>query len=169
MEKVLLAINGVTPNRKMFSYAVQLCQRLKAELCVLQVIEARRYGEYLSKIRQKARRARRFLEDSMTAVTFAEAGDHETAKDMMIQARKNMNALLPESEKAGVPCRLTMTSGQAEKEIVRYVRQHRDVVLTVYDGAESPETGLHGSSSKKRDVLAVIKRHLPTPMVTMQG
>lgn len=169
MEKVLLAINGVTPSRKAFSYAVQLCQQLKAELCVLQVIEAKRYGEVLGKIGEKARRARRFLEDSMTAVTFAEAGDHKTAKQMMIQARKNMNALLPESEKAGVPCHLNMTSGRVEQEIVRYAREHRDVVLTVYDGPETPAQTDQGSSGKKRDVLAVIKQHLSMPMVTLQG
>ena len=39
MEKVLLAIDGIYPNRKILEYAVDLCKRIKAELNILQVIE----------------------------------------------------------------------------------------------------------------------------------
>jgi hypothetical protein len=169
MQKVLLAINGISPSRKVFNYAVQLCRRLKAELCVLQVIEPRRYGECFKAIRGKACRAKHFLEGSMTAVTFAEAGEHETARDVMVEAGKNMNALLPETKKAGVLCHVTTKkSGWPSNEIVRYAMEHRDVVLTVYDGAGAANEGSK-SLTKEQDVAVEIGQHLPTPLVTMHA
>ena len=167
MQKVLLAINGMNPSRKVFNYAVELCQRIKAELCILQVIEPKRYSEYLKTIRKKASRAKHFIEGSMTAVTFAEAGEHAMAQEVMTQARKNMNALLPETEKAGIPCHVTMKSGWPSNEIVRYAREHRDVVLTVYDGTDNTGKGSK-RPNKERDVAKEIKQHLLTPLVTMQ-
>jgi hypothetical protein len=168
MKKILLAVNGMNPSHKLFSYTVQLCQRLKAELCVLQVIEPSNYGVYFRKIGKKAGRAKNFLEDSMTAVTFAESGDHDTARAMMIQGRKNINELLPETAKAGVLCSVTTKSGQPGNEIVRYARQHRDVVLTVYDGADAEEKNPK-PLSKRQDIVGKIKQYLQTPMVTIHG
>lgn len=168
MQKVLLAINGINPSHKVFRYAVELCQRLKAELCVLQVIEPTRFGGYLKGIREKARRARHYIEDSMTAITFAEAGEPEVAKDIMKQARENMKALLPETEKAGIPCQVTMKSGRPTNEIVRYATEHREVVITVYDGDSSDDSHKAPKhQARKPDVAGEIKQQLPTPLVTM--
>ena len=168
MKKILLAINGMTPGHKVFDYAVQLCQRLKAELCVLQIVEPGRHGVSFKRIVEKARKAGHFLEESMTAVTFAEAGEHETARDMMIQARKNLNELLPETAKAGIVCSVTMKAGAPGKEIIRYVHQHRDVMLTVYDdGGITQKNGKR--PSVKQNVIEEIKKQLPTPMVMMHG
>ena len=169
MQKVLLAINGMNPHQKAFSFAVQLCQRLKAELCILQVLRPSRHDACLKTIVGKCRRVMHFLEDSMTAVTFAEAGEHETAQTVMIQARKNINELLPETAKAGVLCSLTMKTGYAGKEIVRYAQNHRDIVLTVYDdGVDAPKKGANRPDGKQ-NVAEEIKRRLYTPIVTMNG
>jgi hypothetical protein len=165
MRKILLAINGIQPNRRVFSYTVQLCKRLKAELLVLQVVDTGGHGGRLGGIGRKARRAMKFLEDSMSAAAFAEAGEHETAHAMMVQARKQINDLLPETASAGIQCHFTMKAGAAEREIVRYARRHRDIVLTVYDsaGSDSPEDGrIH----PKRDVAGVIGQLLEVPVVT---
>ena len=102
MQKVLLAIDGISPDHKIFDYAVQLCKRIKAELSVFQVINPRKYNEYLKTIRKSAGFARKYFENTMVAATFAEAGEHETAKEIMSAALENINRLLPESEKAGV-------------------------------------------------------------------
>ena len=72
MQKVLLAIDGINPDRKVFEYAVQLCQRIKADLSVFQVINPRRYKEYLKTIRKRADNARKYIEGAMVAATFAE-------------------------------------------------------------------------------------------------
>ena len=111
MQKVLLAVDGIKPTEKVFRYAVELCQRLRAELRVVQVIRPGQYSQYLKKVRKGASRAKRFIENSMVAATFAEAGEHDMATELMAQARKNMQQLFPESERAGISCHMTMKSG----------------------------------------------------------
>jgi nucleotide-binding universal stress UspA family protein len=167
MRKILLAINGVKPNRKVFSYAVQLCKRLKAELIVLQVVDPRGDGDKgrMGLIARKTRQARKILESSLTAATFAEAGEHEIAREMMIQARKQIHDLLPETAKAGIQCHFTMKAGPPDREIIRYSRRHRDIVLTVYDGSESDSQGGKGTSGGK-DVAGIIRQKLTVPVVT---
>lgn len=165
MRKILLAINGIQPNQRVFSYAVQLCQRLKAELLVLQVVNTGDQGGRLGVIGRKARRAMKMLEDSMTAAAFAEAGQHETAHALMVQARKQINDLLPETDSAGIQCHFTIKVGTLEREIVRYARRHRDIVLTVYDGAAS-DSQEDGRIGKERDVAGAIRQLLEVPVVT---
>lgn len=167
MEKVLLAIDGTTPDKKAFNYAVELCMRIKAELKVLQVVRPQNFGGYVAKVKNKANQAKQFIEGSMMAATFAEVGEHETANALLDEALKNINKLLPESKKAGVPCDLMMKSGNPRDEIVNYVRDHRDVVITVYDAScgESQKTG----DRKTKNTLKSITKALPIPVVMVQA
>ena len=168
MKKVLLAIDGMTPDRKAFSYAVALCQRIRAELSIFQIIRPRFYREYGKKIRKKGLLARKFVEGSMVAATFAEAGEHEIANEIMAQARNNIEQLLPESERAAISCHMTIRSGCLGEEIVRYVNEHRDVVLTVYDTA--PAEKLEGGVvAKQGDNPSKIKEHLSIPLVVVRS
>ena len=166
MKKVLLTIDGMTPDQKAFHYAVALCKRIKAELNIFQVIRPRYYRKYMEKIRKNASLVRRVVESAMVAATFAEAGEHETALDMMAEASKQIQQLLQESEKAGVHCRFLIRSGNPEKEIVDYVNDHRDVILTIYDAF-----GDSGSADifEKKTTLANIKRSLSVPVVTVHS
>lgn len=165
MEKVLLAIDGITLDRKVFRYAVELCKRIKAELDILQIITPRNYSKYLKKVQQGAKQAKTYLEASVIAATFAEAGEHETAREIMSAALKNMNQLLPESGKAGIRYNLTMKLGTPNEEIIDYVNEHRDVILALYDApqAESKDTGV----VKKKTVPKEIKEKLHIPLVVI--
>jgi len=165
MRKILLAINGIQPNRRVFSYAVKLCKQLKAELLVFQVVDTGGHGGRLGVIGRKARWAMKILEDSMSAAAFAEAGEHETAHAMMVQARKQINDLLPETASAGIQCHFTIKAGAPEREIMRYARRHRDIVLTVYDSALS-DSQEEGPIHQERDVAEVIRQQLEVPVVT---
>ena len=98
MKKVLLAIDGISPNHKVFHFAIQFCKRIKAELNVFQIINPRNFSEYLKKIRYSAENAGGYFSRTMVAATFAEAGDHETAKEIMSAAQKNYNRLLSETD-----------------------------------------------------------------------
>jgi hypothetical protein len=133
MKKVLLAIDGISPDKKAIDYTVQLCKRIKAELNVLQVISSNNGGSYFSKAREKVKLAKNYMEGSLTAVAFAEAGDHETAEVMMSEALRNLKQLIPESEKDGFRYHLTVKAGNLKQEISRYLKEHRDVVLAIYD------------------------------------
>ena len=168
MEKVLLAIDGIAPDRKTFRYAVELCKRIKAELKILQIVRPKNYSKYIKKIRKQADLARTYIEGSMVAATFAEAGEHETAKEIMAEASKQINHLMLESEQKGVRCHFSMTSGTTEKEIINYVNYHRDVVLTIYD-ASVQDIGQASSISKKKRAPAKIKKHLSVPLVVVQS
>ena len=166
MKKVLLSIDGMTPDKKAFHYAVALCKRIKAELNIFQIIRPRYYRNYIKKIRKNALFAKKVMESAMVAATFAEAGEHETALDMMAEASKHIDHLLQESEKAGVHCRFAIKSGDPEKEIVEYVNDHRDVILTIYDAFDVNGTV---DISEKKSTLAKIKRNLSVPLVTVHS
>jgi hypothetical protein len=168
MQKVLLAIDGINPDRKVFDYAVQLCQRIKADLSVFQVINPLRYKEYLKTIRTRADNARKYFEGAMVAATFAEAGEHDTAKELMSKALENINRLVPESEKAGVLCLFAVNSGNPAKEIINYVNVHRDVVLTIYDASFEGRQGTQGVK-RQQGVSGKIKQKLAVPLVVVQN
>ncbi len=168
MQKVLLAIDGIHPDRKVFEYAVQLCQRIKADLSVFQVINPRRYKEYLKTIRTRADNARKYIEGAMVAATFAEAGEHETAREIMSKALENTNRLLPESEKAGVQCHFAVKTGNPATEIINYVNLHRDVVLTIYDASFEGRQGIQGEK-RQQEVSRKIKQKLAVPFVVVRN
>lgn len=167
MEKVLLAIDGITPNKKAVRYAVELCKRIKADLNVLQVISSRNYKKYMKNLGERVNRARSYVEGSMIAATFAEAGEHEMAKALKEQALSNINQFLPESERDAVHCHLSMKSGPLDKEIVHYVNEHRDIVLTIYDALEEDM----GDTITERNTKVVprrIRQQLSTPLVIVK-
>jgi nucleotide-binding universal stress UspA family protein len=168
MKKVLLAIDGMTPDRKAFRYAVALCKRIRAELSIFQIIRPQYYREYKKKIRKKGLFARKFFEGSMAAATFAEAGEHETALDIMAEVSKEIRRLLQESEEAGVHCHFSITSGNPEKEIVNYVNDHRNVVLTIYDVSDH-DVNEANNISRKKNALAKITKGLSVPLVMVQN
>jgi len=166
MEKVLLAIDGITPDKKAFNYAVDLCARIKAELNILQVIRPQAINSLIGKAIKSAKHAKLFFEGTMVAAAFAEAGEHEAADDLMNQALKNIKKLLPESEKSGIPCHLTIKSGNPNEEIVRFVHEHKDVVVTVYDPTGDKKQNTNDLKSKK--MIQSITDAIPIPLVMVQ-
>jgi len=164
MKKVLLAIDGITPDSKTFRYAVELCKRIKAELKVFQIIRPQNYSKYLKEMRQKTGYARMYIQGSMVAAAFAEAGEHESAKEIMAQASEQIKRLLSESQKQGVHCHFSMKRGSPEKEIVDYVNLHRDVVLTIYNSS-AEDVERMSILSKKKKAITSIKEKLAVPLV----
>jgi nucleotide-binding universal stress UspA family protein len=164
MEKVLLAIDGITPDRKIFRYAVELCKRIKAELKVFQIIRPQNYSKYLKEMRQKTDHARIFIQGSMAAAAFAEAGEYESAKEIMAQASEQIKRLLRESQEQGVQCHFSMKRGRPEKEIIDYVNLHRNIVLTIYNSSAEDADKADILSKKKKEIIS-IKEKLAVPLV----
>jgi nucleotide-binding universal stress UspA family protein len=167
MEKVLLAIDGITPDEKAFNYAVELCTRIKADLNVLHIVRSQNMNGLLDKALNRAKCAKLFFEGSMMATAFAEAGEHETADNLMDQALININKLLPESEKAGISCHLTMKSGNPNEEIVRFVRDHKVVVVAIYD--PSDEKKQKTSDPRIKKLIRSITDAVSIPLVMVQN
>jgi hypothetical protein len=167
MEKILLAIDGIAPDSRIFNYTVALCRRMCAGLDVLQILGPRRCRKYLQKAMRSALNVRSVFEDAMVAVTFAEAGQHDIAEQLKLKAFENIDRLIPKSEKDGIDYHLTLKSGNADEEIVRYVCDHRDVVLTIYDASGAPDKQERGSVIK-RNAVRQIGQKLSTPLVVMR-
>ena len=167
MKKVLLAIDGMAPDKKAFHYAVQFCRRTKADLNVLQVVSPKSSGRHSEKARKSEKPVKRYLEGSFMAVAFAEAGEHETAEALMSEALRNLKQLLPESEKEGVRYHLTMKAGSLKHEIFRYLKEHRDVVLTIYDAHQRKGTD-RGFARRYGSVPQEIQQALSTPLVVIR-
>ena len=88
-------------------------------------------------------------------------------KDLREQALKNINQLLPESEKETVHYHLSMRSENPDKEIVSYVNDHRDIVLTIYNTPKQ-EMGDAARETTTRDVPRRIRQRLSTPLVVVR-
>jgi len=166
MKKVLLAIDGLTPDQKAFQYAVGLCQRIRVELNIFQVIRPAVFKKYRDSLRRKGLMVRRLFEETMVAVTYAEADEHATARDMLARASQESRRLLQVSEKAGVPCHFSVRAGTPDQEIVDYVKSHRDIVMTIYDAAVTGGREDVGQSGKKR-TLKRINKDLGIPVITV--
>jgi hypothetical protein len=100
----------------------------------------------------------------MAAAAFAEAGEHESAKEIMSEASELIKRLLSESQKQGVHCHFSMKRGSPEKEIIDYVNHHRDVVLTIYNSS-AEDVERTGILSKKKKAITSIKEKLVVPLV----
>jgi nucleotide-binding universal stress UspA family protein len=168
MEKVLLAIDGISPSKQILHYAVQLSRRIRAQLNVLEIISPKRSKEYIHRVRRVANHTKRYLERSLVAATFAEAGEHEMAQELMAEALENLNQLLPESEKEGIAYQLTLKPGHLAEEILKYVNTHRDVVLAIYDGTQGKDITAP-VSTKDTPVPREIIQNLSIPLVVIRG
>ena len=167
MQKVLLVIDGITPDQKAVHYAVELCKSIKADLQVLQIINPLTYGRYLKNMGDRINQARRLVETSMVAATFAEAGEHVIARAIKEQTLKKFDQLVPEPERSSVHCHLSLKSGASDSEIVNYVNDHRDIVLTIYD-APKEETKDTIIEPKTRGTPKRISQRLSTPLVVVK-
>jgi hypothetical protein len=168
MQKVLLAIDGIRPRQSLFQYAVQLCERLKAELDILHVIHPKTYSMCFRKACEGASRARQYFESTMMAAAFAEAGEHATGEALLAEAQKNLDRLLPESERSQIHPRLNITSGNPCNEIVRYVSKHRGVVLAIYDTGQD-QNRESNASRQRANLLQKIRQKLPIPLVVLRS
>jgi hypothetical protein len=133
MEKVLIAIEGMHPNRQLLCYAAGLCRRIKAELNVLHIIHPKAHAAARKNLQHQARKAQTMFEGSMMAAAFAETGEFDTAKSLADKARAKIKNILADADQTAVPCRVEISSGEAGPEITRFIDRHRGVILAIYD------------------------------------
>ena len=97
----------------------------------------------------------------MVAATYAEAGEHQTARRIHHQMAKAARSMdyCEEAGEAPVDYDVTYKVGDMEEEVVRFVENHRDAVLAVYDGPDR-----EGSATPPGD----LKARLPIPMISLE-
>ncbi|MFO8047744.1 MAG: hypothetical protein R6U29_01825 [Desulfosudaceae bacterium] len=150
MGKVLLAIEGMFPDQQILDYAISVCRRIKAELNILQVIDPDMARSRLKKLRNQMGLARNCLENTMMATTFAETGEHDTARKLMADAAANIKELLAEKGKPETHYRVKLRSGEIDHEIEDYLNRHRDIVLAIYDATGIPEIPENNTATATR-------------------
>ena len=139
MKRILLAIEGASPREEAIRYSLGLAQRLRARLEVLQVVRPsveKGWKRIVSRLRESGRA----LESTMVAATFAEAGEPSTARELHSMMQRVSNEIA-QQEAAGQDSRpdydVFLKVGDPRKEVRRFVAEHRDVVLAVYDSSDS--------------------------------
>ncbi len=157
MESVLLAIEGMYPDRTLISYAASLCRRIRAELRVLYVIDPGIYEEQMKTLRKQLHRARDSFESTMIAASFAESGEFDTAGILADKTSAKIQQLLSETDKKAVKYRVQVKPGRTGAEILKHVNQHRDIVLAICD-SKTMTTGLR----TKLSVPLVVCRSAPS-------
>ena len=104
----------------------------------------------------------------MVAATFAEAGLHHVAEHLKTRATESLNYLLQEADRDGINYHIVLKSVNHDEEIVRYVNDHRDVVLTIYDASGAMDA-CDGAHEEKMETAPLrIGRKISTPLVTMR-
>ena len=175
MQKILLAIDGMFPNKQMVDYAVDLCRRIRAELSILHIIDTAGCGDHLKKFQQQVQQARDRFENSMMAATFAETGDQDTAKALMDRASTNFSRLISKEERETVDYRVTIKAGGTDRTIVNHVRRNRDIVLAIYDGSGRSETeeeargGTETCCSQSQQIADRLQKQLSVPLVVRRA
>ncbi|THB80940.1 MAG: universal stress protein [Desulfobacteraceae bacterium] len=133
MERVLLAVDGVKVSNSVLDYSLELCRRIKAGLSILHIVNDSRYIEMIEKQCTKMKRIGQYLETTHMAATFAEADDHDTARQYISKTIDEMNAVARQTADRGVSYQMSYRAGKSEMEIPRFVREHPDVIITIFD------------------------------------
>jgi nucleotide-binding universal stress UspA family protein len=164
MKTVLLAIAGETPSRQALEYAIELCEKMKARLSILQVISVGKRKLSKSVLGAKMDNILKMFEKSMLEITFAESGEtYEPPK--LLQEIQNKGYLESENGTARVILKdLKVVPGKISKEISGYIRDHREIVLAVYDDAAEP---INRKKKMGRGVPSRIIENIKVPMVTI--
>ena len=177
MKKILLAIDGLSPDKRIVEYAVGLCRRIRAELDILHIVDPEIYGTYAKQLQKQAERAKGYFEQTMVAAAFAEGGAHDAAKTLMDSASANFHQLVSDADRKWIHYQAKIPSDRIDREITRYVNQNRNIVLAIYEGAVHPDTpdsaGQTGKPEKnqsnidrKKDPVAgQLRKKLSVPLV----
>jgi len=164
MKQILLAINGDIPTKTVFQYSVDLCNRIRAELNILQFIKSGSLTRRLTDTHKKVGRLGKFLEDSFAGVAFAEAGSFSMADEMLSGVSDPLRELIKNSQ-TRVPFKVAFSHESLETELSSYIDQHQDIVLTIFD----PATDIRKHPQKYLATMAQIKKKLCIPLVTVNS
>jgi hypothetical protein len=167
MQKILFTVNRIRPQKNVLHYAVQLCIRMKCPLLILQIINPQKCKSLLSNTYKKIHRAQRFLESTLTAAAYAQAGADEWARQCLEEGRRELEELLFIPQEAGVPCTVDQACGPLVKRLPAFLKSHPEVVMTVLDGQEGVSD--RSRSSKIRLLQRKIPSQLGIPLIIPQN
>ncbi|HMB31598.1 MAG TPA: hypothetical protein VKN82_07230 [Desulfohalobiaceae bacterium] len=166
MKKVLLAIDGLYPGKDIFTYSVQFCQRMSTELVILQIVNPKCYKDIFRSLQRKISSFQKFFEQTMETATLAEAGGVDFARTCLEEGQRQLNNVMPISREAGIDAQVLQCLGRPDKEIYNYVKNNRDIILTVYDSNGFQNRG--NFEQKKNLLKRKVSYNLGIPLVVLQ-
>jgi len=146
MKRILLAVDGMAPDKKALNYALTLCSPIRAGLDILQIIRPLGNASGFTKLRSRVRRARDAFENAMVTAAYAEAGVPELAGALEHEAMSKFKKLLPANSDTSVDYHCVVTGEDPDAVVMRYVDEHRNIILAVYD---TLRTGRRSASEPK--------------------
>lgn len=168
MKTILLAVEGMNPNRYAIDYALKLCKPVRAGLDILQIIRPMKNTKRLNRFKKKAFRARDLFEEAMVTATFAEAGAPQLAENLKAKAIKRCKRLVPSDERTTVDYHCIVTGDHPDTVLEQYIKAHRNVILAIYDAIRCAGKEAGSSQVAKCDASALLKK-LSVPLVLVRN
>jgi len=151
-ERLLFVTKGGDDCDSGFSYAIELAKTLKAGIAVLMVFPKKIMEAY---------------EDTMAAVAFAEAGEHETARDLVEEQRRiireaaqqRAESFLACCTEESVPCSWSVATGETVSSIREALKKSPAIEMVL--------VGPNLIQDKKGIDLKKLLREVTKPVVTL--
>ncbi len=166
MAKVLLALDGDMPAEKALKYAASLCRRMSAGLAVLHIVRDEAKGSF-AKAKSAMKKIKMQFEGAMLAATYAESGEHDTAKRIIETTRKRIAEYVEKEEISGMEYIPVTGKKEPPAEIMRYVSENSDVVVAVYARCKPAGKGTKKAGSDKSVMPGSILEDLDVPLVVV--
>lgn len=134
MKSVLFATDHMTPNRKALDYALLLCRRMTAGLEVLHILRVPPPSDSPGNHRHPPiQPSGDAAVSAMVTVAAAESGAHDPPDALRAAAYDQFKGQLPDQPDTRIDYRCLVAGEPAGTIIERYVRNHRHIVLAVFD------------------------------------
>lgn len=134
MKTVLFATDHIPPDPKALDYALVLCKRLAARLEVLHILQSSASVKVAERLRRPATRK---AGQTMPPARGDQAPAHNRPPDPDGSLRKaaidRLKRLLSDHPAIPIDYHFEIASETTGATLERYVRNHRDIVLTVFD------------------------------------
>lgn len=151
-EKILFVTKGGDNFEEGFSYAIDLAKTMKAEVCVLMVLE---------------RQMSNIFEDLMTAAVFAEAGERKMAGEILVEhdrmvqeeAEKRFLSLSDNNGQAQEYSGLEIAKGDVSAAVTSFLKRRTDIDMVLL----SPGLAENKCVFNVKNLL----KHIAKPVVTI--
>ena len=164
MKTILLAVDGMTPDKKALDYALAICKPVRAGLDVLQIIRPKGLSAGLGRFEKQVHRARHAFENAMVTATYAEAGTPELAGILERKAARTFKRLLPPHPNTAVDYHCMVSGEDPDRLLMQYVDEHRSIIMAIYDTLRIKQKAVAGSAGRKR-VVGSLLNGLSVPFV----
>lgn len=111
----------------------------------------------LNTLKRKLKIVQTFLEDSMCAASFAEAGENKIAKQIVDQALQNLAPYLAKQRAKIHQPHIYLKQGKLAEEIINFVCKQKKIIFTIFN-----------PQKKETKVIKILQQGLPVPLVLVR-